>query len=362
MEFDEGRFLRRDFLKGAAATAVSVGLAQRTLAELVKPEPAAAQSPAITVAWVAQQQAAQSNQRVWKGFQEWLQAKGYRWNVPLQDAKGDPGTLSNMITDAVSRRVDAIVCALGTLTAAQGALQTVKKAGTPFLSIDAGWYPPSICDIASNNYVMGAYMGQYLVQRLLGQGKMEANICVITANFHHGTRKRGKVLKQVLSENQNIKMLDERIIQYAGFYETTLNAVNDWLTRFGKRIDAIWTPWDEPGQAAATAIASRGMTADDIFVVAADGHPPAVEKMREKGWPMVATAAQSFELWGALAGYFVEQIVVKKRPTKEVVPVPLIDMPAPFIVKEVNMPPKGKLPWQTTDLYYVFENRARGRV
>ena len=24
-----------------------------------------------------------------------------------------------------------------------------------------------------------------------------------------------------------------RVIQYAGFYEATQNAVNDWLTRFG---------------------------------------------------------------------------------------------------------------------------------
>jgi len=306
--------------------------------------------------------AAQSNQRTVQGFQDYLKAKGFSWNATITDAKGDPGTLSNMVADAVSRKVDAIVVLFGTLTAAQGALKTVADSKIPFFSVDSGWFPPAICDIASNNYLMGAQMSEYMVQRLLSQGKTAANVCAIIANFHHGTRKRGKVMEQVLSENQWIKLLDQRVIQYEGFYETTLNTVNDWLTRFGDTIDAIWTPWDEPATAAATAIVNSGRDVNKIFVVGADGHPPAVEQMRDPKWPFVATPAQSFELWGALAAYFIEQIVGNGRPAQEVVPVPIIDLPTPLIVKGFNMPPQGKMPWEATDFYYVFEQQARGAV
>lgn len=357
---------RRGFLKASGSAALSVALLEALAALGATAAPVRARSSAqgrsLTVAVIAQQMAAQSNQRTVAGFDSYLKAKNLTWNVNQTDAKGDPGTLSNMVSDAASRKVDAILVLFGTLTAAQGALKTVADANIPFFSVDSGWFPPAICDIASNNYLMGAQMSEYMVQRLLGSGKTEANICTIIANFHHGTRKRGKVLEQVLSENEWIKVLDSRVIQYEGFYETTLNAVNDWLTRFGDQIHAIWTPWDEPATAAATAIVNSGRDVTKIFVVGADGHPPAVEQMRDPAWPLVATPAQSFELWGALAAYFIEQIVGAGRPVREVVPVPVIDMPTPLLVKGFNMPPQGKMPWEATDFYSVFEQQARGAV
>ena len=317
----------------------------------------------ISLTWVAQQQAAQSGQRALKGFQNYVKSKNLDWDVTVTDAKGDPGTLSKMVTDAATRGSDAIIVAFGTLTAAQGALKNVEKAGTPFFSLDSGYFQPAICDIASNNYEIGAKMSEYMVQRLLGQGKDRAKICTVTANFHHGTRKRGKVRDAVLSENEWIEVLADRVIQYENFYETTLNTVNDWLTRYGDEIDAIWTPWDEPGTAAAMAIKNSGRDVNDIFVVGADGHPPAVKQMRDdSSWPFVATPAQSFELWGALVGYFVEEIVGKGRPTEEVVPVPIVEVPAPMIVQGRNVPPEDKMPWEATDFYQTFEDKAKEYV
>ncbi|MCL4250330.1 MAG: sugar ABC transporter substrate-binding protein [Anaerolineae bacterium] len=316
----------------------------------------------LNVAHIAQQMSAQSDQRTLKGWEDWLAAAGLSWNVTVSNAEGSPETLSAMIEDAVSREVDAIVVTFGTLTAAQGALQSVAAAGIPLITVDSGYYPPALCDIASNNYTMGAQMSSYMVQSLLGQGKTEPNIVTITANFHHGTRKRGKVRDAVLSENENIQVLGDQVIQYDGFFETTLNTVNDWLNRFGGDIDAVWCPWDEPAMAASQALLSQGMTVNDVIVVAADGHPPAVELMHDADYPMVATCAQAFELWGALAASFIDEIVGKGRPGTEVVPVPQIDFPAPFLVKGVNLPEAGKMPWDTVDFYTQFMNQARGQV
>ena len=364
------KMTRRGFLQASAISAAGVGLlnAKFTKAfaagEYVFPHTTnrLRQKSELNVAHIAQQMSAQSDQRTLTGWNDWISKTGVKWNVTVSNAEGSPEKLSAMIEDAVSKKVDAIVVTFGTLTAAQGALQSVAAANIPLITVDSGYYPPALCDIASNNYVIGAMNGSYMMQRLLGEGKTQANICTVTANFHHGTRKRGKVRDAILTENENVKILGDKVIQYDGFFETTLNTVNDWISRFGDDIDAIWCPWDEPAMAASQALVSQGKTASQTFVVAADGHPPAVEQMHDANYPLVATCAQAFELWGALAASFIDEIVGKGRAAKEVVPVPQIDFPAPFIVSGVNLPETGKMPWDTTDFYTLFMNQAMGQT
>lgn len=316
----------------------------------------------VNVLLVAQQMAAQSNQRVIDGFQNWLGNVGVNWQVEMVDAAGDAAVLASSVESAVTAGIDAIIIAFGTLTETQDALQLVGEAGIPLLTVDSGFFAPSIADITSNNYVMGSQMGSYLVQRLLAAGKTEPNILRVTADFHHGTRKRGKGLDIILSENENITVLNEEFIQYEGFFETTSEIVSNWVDQYGEDIDAVWCPWDEPAQAAAQALLDKGLTVEDVFVIGADGHPPAVDAMRSEDYPLVATPAQAFELWGALAASFVDEIVGKGRDPREVVPVVQVDFPAPFIVKEVNVPSQGLLPWQTSDFYQLFLEQAQGDI
>jgi len=351
---------RRSLIKGVglgAAALTGLKLAEFSLGST----PARAQAGAkpVKFAVIAQQMAAQSDQRSWAGLQHWLKTTGLdkTWQVTQTDAKGDPGALVSQIEDAITAKADAIMVLFGTLTAAHSALQDLERSKIPFFSLDSGWQAPAIADITSNNYVMGGQYGQYMVDKLLSQGKTKANICAVIANFHHGTRKRGKVLRAILSENEWISLKADRVIQYAGFFETTQNAVNDWVTRFGDQLDAIWCPWDEPAMAAAEVIMAHKLQ-DKIFVVSCDGHPTALERMRNPSYPLDATCAQAFELWGAYGGWMVNEIVGKGRPVKEVAPIPTVEFPAPLLVKGVNLPPPNEPTYNATDLYYVYRERA----
>jgi len=364
---------RRNFLKSTAAAAMAASFGQWVTsnpaqAHMVKNmfdnlnEPAHSEMN-LNIAFIMTQMAAQSDQGVVQGWDAWLERKGYKgqWNAPLQDGEGSPAKVAAMLEDAVAKKVDGIVAGFVEMEAVEGALNSVRDAGIPLFTVDSGWKEPALCDIASNNYDIGAKMGDYLIQRMLGEGKANGNICRITANFHHGTRKRGKVFTEILSENEGIKVLDERMVQYEGFFETTMNTVADWLTQYGDQIDAVWCPWDEPAMAAAQAILQSGRTVDNCFVVGADGHIPAVDRMREEeDYPMVATVSQSFPLWGNMVGYFVEQIVGLKRPAKEVIPVPIINMPTPLLVKGFNLPPADTPTWMFEDMYYVLQKQALG--
>ncbi len=352
---------RRGVLGGgmglAAAAAGGVQLAQFTLGS--SPARAQAQAKPVKLAVVAQQMSAQSDQRSWAGFQQWLKATGLdkSWEVNMTDAKGDPGALVSQIENAITAKSDAVLVMYGTLTAAHSALESLTRSKIPFFSLDSGWQAPAIADITSNNWVMGGQYTQYMVDRLLGEGKEKAKICAVVANFHHGTRKRGKVMRAVLTENEWIGLNAERVIQYAGFYETTQNVVNDWLARYGGDLDAIWCPWDEPAMAASEVIKSRGLQ-DKVFVVSADGHPTALDRMRDTSYPLKATTAQAFEIWGAYTGWLINEIVGRGRPAKEVVPVPTVEFPAPLLVTGVNVPAAGTPTYEATDLYYVYRDRA----
>lgn len=352
---------RRGLLGGLGLAGAAVAAAPQLAEFVLGATPAYADTAGkpLSVAVIAQQMAAQSAQRSWAGLQQWMSTTGVdkTWKVNQTDAKGDPGQLVSQIEDAIAAKVDAILVMYGTLTAARSALQDLENSKIPFFSLDSGWQAPAIADITSNNYVMGSQTSQFLVDRLLARGKPTANMCAVIANFHHGTRKRGKVMKTVLSENEWITLKNERVIQYSGFYETTQNVVNDWLTTYGDDLDAIWCPWDEPAMAAAEVIVSRGMQ-DRIFVVGADGHPTAVDRMRQTGYPLVATVAQAFEIWGAYSGWLINEIVAKGRNAKELVPVPTVEFPAPLLVQGVNLPPQGSPTWDATDLYYIYRDRA----
>ena len=369
------KFSRRNFLKTAGGAALAA-----TFGNWVVTNPAQAASMQgffrnldarpqtqmnLKVALIMTQMAAESDQGVVQGWNDWVQRKGYKdqWDAPLQDGEGSPAKVSSMIEDAVAKKVDAIVLGFAEMQSITGALESVKKANIPLFTTDSGYMEPSICDIASNNYLIGSQISEYMMQRLYGLGLGNGNICRITANFHHGTRKRGKVLTVVLTENEGIKVLDERVITYEGFFETTLNAVTDMLTQYGDKINAIWCPWDEPAMAASQAIQQSGRTVKNCFVVGADGHIPAVNKMRDDpDYPQVATSSQSFPLWGNMVAYYIEQIVGLKKPIKEIVPLPTIDMPTPLLVKGFNIPPADQPTWQFQDMYLTFMQQALGET
>jgi ribose transport system substrate-binding protein len=320
---------------------------------------AEAKKKPLKIAFIVQQLSAQSGQHSVAAFEKYVKDEALPWDVRVQDAKGDPGTLSAMMTDAATARVDGIVVAYGTLTAAQTALKAVEASGVPLITIDSGYFSPAVCDITSNNFAIGAEMSQYMVSRLMSTTTRPANIAVIYANFHHGTRRRGKVLDAVLKENEWINVLDSSIIEYSGFYETTLRTVQDWIARHGDKIDAIWCPWDEPAEAAAEAILRAGMNVNNTFVIGADGNSTAIQKMRAENFPHVFTASQCFELWSPLAALIIGQIAAEGKDPRQVVPLAQISTPSPSLVAGLNLPEQSDAyPWTAASIDYQIRDSA----
>lgn len=288
----------------------------------------AVSASAMNLAWVHANAAAQSEQRVKAGFDAWLKETGKDWNVSLLDSGGSGERTASNLQDAASRGVDAIIITMADLRASRAALDAAIKANIPVITVDSGYIPGVLVDITTNNWAMSSDVSPYLLNELGGKG----NIIFLRMAEHHGTRKRGDVMETILKEYPDVKVLAEHNIDYTAFFEDTTSTMQDYASRFGEEINAVWAPWDEPAQAAINVLQGAGLK--NVKVIGIDGHPNAVAEVCKEGSLMIATVSQPFEKMGAQAGEWIEQIVEKKEDPAKVIPSKTVYMDAPLVTKQ----------------------------
>ncbi|MDI3547809.1 MAG: ribose transport system substrate-binding protein [Halanaerobiales bacterium] len=282
---------------------------------------------------------ATSQAREAKVVEEWCEEKD--WDLTIKNANGSWAEYTNAIETFVQSNVDAIIVSNANLPSIKPAIEAVNKADIPLIAIDSGWAPGVLVNITSNNFVMGAQISSYLMDRLGGKG----NIVAVKFRQHFGCRRRGLELDTVLSEFPEVKLLDEHEMPPAGFVEDTQATMETWLTRYGDEIDAVFCVFDDLASTVALTIEAAGYTKDDIFVVGIDGTQQAYDLIRRDS-PFVATIAQPFEGYAEKALEIVEEIVVKGvEPEKATGGMHVIYLNAPLIT-EANVPDKGKTPFE----------------
>lgn len=282
---------------------------------------------AFDVAWVHSNAAAQSEQRVKAGFQEWLGESGKDWNVSFLDSGGSGEATASNLQDAASRGVDAIIITMSDLRASRAAIDVAVEAGIPIFSVDSGFIDGVMVDITTNNWAMSADVSPYLLDQMGGEG----NLVFLRMAEHHGTRKRGDVMADVLKEYQGVKVLAEHNIDYTAFFEDTTRTMQDYVARFGEDIDAVWAPWDEPAQAAINVMKAAGLS--DVKVIGIDGHPQAVAEVCKPDSMMIATVSQPFEGMGMQVGEWITAIVEEGQAKADVIPSNTVYMEAPLVTK-----------------------------
>lgn len=283
---------------------------------------------ALNLAWVHANAAAQSEQRVKAGFDAWLKETGKDWNVSLLDSGGSGERTASNLQDAASRGVDAIIITMADLRASRAAIDAAVDAKIPIITVDSGYIPGVLVDVTTNNWAMSSDVSPYLLNELGGKG----SIIFLRMAEHHGTRKRGDVMETILKEYPDVKVLAEHNIDYTAFFEDTTSTMQDYASRFGDEINAVWAPWDEPAQAAINVLQAAGLK--NVKVIGIDGHPNAVAEVCKPDGLMIATVSQPFEKMGAQAGEWIEEIVVKKEDPAKVIPAKTVYMDAPLVTKQ----------------------------
>lgn len=302
----------------------------------------------LDILWVHSGAANQSEQRAYAGFMAFIKKQNWNWKITEVNSEDSDAKSANHISDGVVKGYDVIIASMVDMRATVPAIKEANAANIPIFTIDSGYTEGVVVDVTSNNNVMSAKVSTYLTDVIGGTG----NICVLSASGFAGGRKRGNVLYAVLEECPGINILDDHNIDLTDFFNDSANTAEDWVSRFGDKIDAIWCVWDEPAMAVTNVLTAAGYTRDDIPIVSIDGNESAVQMMRD-GSPIIATVAQPFEMMGSATAKLVQNVVVNEKTWEEAVGATTIYVDAPLITT-TNIPEKGVPAYQAIDFYSSF--------
>lgn len=254
---------------------------------------------ALKVGFIATNLSAESQARTAKQFEATCKEKG--WDVTILNSQGSIETQSNQMDNLVQMNVDAIVLAMGHPTEIKPSIDAANKAGIPVIAISSGYADGLVCDITSNDFVMGAKVSSYLLDSLGGTG----NIVVIKFVKNAGCRKRGLVLDAMLPEYPDINVLGEyTVAATARFMDDTTSAMETFATKYGDKIDGVWCAFDQLAYACSDVLQAQGYK--DAMVVGVDGNEETFRRIKDG--TMSATVAQPFEDMANTAIDIIEKI------------------------------------------------------
>lgn len=276
----------------------------------------------ITVGFIATNFSNEATSRAANAFEKFAKEKG--WTPIMLNSAGSVKTQGDQLQNLVQRKVKAIVLSHAHPLEIQDSLNEAFKAGIPVITIDSGYVDGVVADITADNFTMGAKVSTYFMDSLGGKG----NIIVIKFEKHYGTRRRGKVFDQVLSEYPGVKVLGEyTITSPATYLADTRNAMETFATRFKGQIDGIWCAFDALAYVAGDVMEERGFK--NVIITGVDGNKATFDRIKQG--KMTATIAQPFEEMSAKAVDLIDKIVVKKMPAAVAAPQKIIYMDAPLV-------------------------------
>jgi ribose transport system substrate-binding protein len=211
-------------------------------------------------------------------------------NLQVVQTLADPAKAKAAIRTFIQSKVDVIWNISNDLGGLGAEIEAAKKAGIPFITTYGGDVPGSV-DIYENEFLSGALVAQYLVDRLNGKG----NIVEVGGDFTPPLRQRSAILRSIISQYPGIKLKQFIKINPADPVNSAAKAVEAYLLA-NKDTDAFYTHWDEPGAGTALAIKK---TKSKAFITSWSFDATGIKLVRSG--QIQATVAQANKQIGALA-------------------------------------------------------------
>jgi ABC-type sugar transport system substrate-binding protein len=240
--------------------------------------------------------------------------------VVVTDANGDAEKLTSDVDDVLAQGVDGIIISGGPLEAAPAALDAIEAAGVPVVLVDrllagenyTSWIGP-------DNFLIGQQVGQYILERLGGEGL----VVVLRggpADNSIGLNRTTGVTSQLEGSNITVEMAPD----FGGWSEDGgFTLMEDMLTRFDQ-IDAVFCENDSMCLGAQRAIEDAGRS-DEMFITGVDGQKEALLQILN-GTNYAATGLNNSDQIGRAAFHRLMAILAgAEAPQQTILPSPLID-------------------------------------
>lgn len=257
-------------------------------------------------------------------------AKAKGWNVTLLNSEGSLPKHAEQFEALITKKVDAIIIAMGKPVEADAQFKAAKDKGVPVITVQSGASPHALFDIQTNEYTVGADAALYL----LGQLGYQGNIVTARFDLNVASRIRGKILDAVLSENQAVKELGKFSMARTQSWRDDVRAgMQALLLQNQGRINGIWASFDGQAYIIDDLLQAQGVKKGQIPLVSVDGGKETYARIADPNSTFTATVAIPFEEMGKQAVDAVQTIVVDKKPKETVTSGPYLFTKAVLVDK-----------------------------
>ncbi|MCG8481208.1 MAG: ABC transporter substrate-binding protein [Spirochaetales bacterium] len=227
----------------------------------------------------------------------------------------DLNTQTGQMDTFISAGVDIIVLNAADTAGIAPAVRRAKEAGIIVVAADVNADGGVDATVTSNNYQAGTQAGEYIVERLGGQG----NVVIINGPPVSAVIDRVAGAQDVFAQHPGITVLSDNQ-NAGGNREGGLRVMTDLLTAFD-RIDAVFAINDPTGIGADLAI-QQAQRAGEMFIVGVDGAPDAVVALNQPGSDFVATPSQDPYEMARRAVEIGHEIMQGQEPADELILIP----------------------------------------
>ncbi len=240
-------------------------------------------------------------------------AKG--WNVTLLNSEGALPKHAEQFETLITKKVDAIIIAMGKPIEADAQFKAAKDKGVPVITVQSGASPYALFDIQSNEYKIGADAALYLLGRMGYHG----NLLTERFDLNVASRIRGKVLDVVLAENPSVKEIGKHsMARTQSWQQDVRSGMQALLLQNQGKVNGVWASFDGQAYIIDDLLRAQGVKKGQIPLVSVDGGPESYRRIADPDSTFLATISIPFEEMGVKAVEAIDAIVVKKRPAASI--------------------------------------------
>lgn len=257
-------------------------------------------------------------------------AKAKGWGVTLLNSEGSLPKHAEQFDALIAKKVDAIIIAMGKPVEADAQFKAAKDARIPVVTVQSGSSPHALFDIQTNEYKVGAEAALYL----LGQLGYQGNIVTARFDLNAASRIRGKLLDNVLAENQAVKELGKFSMARTQSWRDDVRAgMQALLLQNQGKINGIWASFDGQAYIIDDLLQAQGIKKGQIPLVSVDGGKETYARIADPASTFLATVSVPFEEMGKQAVDAIQTIVVEKKPKETVASGPYLFTDAVLVDK-----------------------------
>ena len=235
------------------------------------------------------------------------------------DANGDAAKLNSDIEDLIAKKVDGIIISGAWLEQLPSAMDSINKAGIPAVLVDRQWKSGYTSYVGPENFKIGQQNGQYIVDRLGGQGVLVVLKGGPADNSIGLNRTNGML--DIVSKATGIKVINAP--DWGGWSEDGGLKQMENLLAANPKIDAVFCENDSMCLGAQRAIADAGRS-NEMFLCGVDGQKEALVQILNKT-NYACTGLNNSDQIGRAGFYRMMSILAGGTPEKDTyLPSPLI--------------------------------------